>query len=55
MIVEGKIGGNMGRKRKCSINHTLNNDNPGKGFYLDIERSDINRYDICFNHFIGQS
>ena len=50
----------MGRKRKCSINHTLNNDNPGKGFYLDInhcdiERPDINRYDICFNHFTGQS
>ena len=60
MIVEAKIGGNMGRKRKCFINHTLNNDNPGKGFYLDInhcdiERPDINRYDICFNHFTGQS
>ena len=41
MIVEAKIGGNMGRNRKCSINHTLNNDNPGKGFYLDINHRDI--------------
>ena len=44
----------MGRNRKCSINHTLNNDNPGKGFYFDInhgdiERTDVNRYYICFN------
>ena len=48
----------MGRNIKCSINHTLNNDNPGKGFYLgfnqgDIERSDINRYYyICFNSLL---
>ena len=44
----------MGRNRKCSINHTLNNDNPGKSFYLDInqadiERADRNRYHICFS------